>query len=122
MSSYREDEIKAWYVYNDSIHEHFHIIAETNGKLGMTKTYRLTYESVEVMHALFDKTSASQGWKISSRVLREYVEYFAPKAEQLDLYAENGKAVFTSFTEKVDDGKREYPAMVSDTNCADPAP
>jgi cell cycle checkpoint control protein RAD9A len=72
----------------------------------MTKTYRLTYESVEVMHALFDKTSATHGWKIASRVLREYVEYFAPKAEQLDLYADNGKAVFTSFTEKVDDGKR----------------
>lgn len=78
----------------------------------MTKTYRLTYESVEVMHALFDKTSATQGWKISSRVLREYVEYFAPKAEQLDLYADNGKAVFTSFTEKVDDGKCEYPTCV----------
>ncbi|CZT15907.1 related to rad9 protein [Ramularia collo-cygni] len=81
------------------------LIVKMKSKHGMTKTYRLTYESVEVMHALFDRTSATQGWKISSRVLREYVEYFAPKAEQLDLYAENGKAVFTSFTEKVDDGK-----------------
>lgn len=79
----------------------------------MTKTYRLTYEGVEVMHALFDRTTASQGWKISSRVLREYVEYFAPKAEQLDLCADNGKAVFTSFTEKVDDGKREYQKTIT---------
>ena len=33
----------------------------------MTKTYRLTYEPVEVMHALFDRTSATQSWKISAR-------------------------------------------------------
>ena len=71
----------------------------------MTKTYRLTYESVEVMHALFDRTSAAQGWRISSRVLREYIEFFGPKTEQLDLVAEDGKAIFTSFTEKVMNGK-----------------
>lgn len=75
---------------------------------GMTKTYRLTYESVEVMHALFDKTTASQGWRISSRVLREYIEYFGPKTEQLDIVAQDGKAVFTSFTQKIQDGKGEH--------------
>ncbi|KAK3050831.1 hypothetical protein LTR09_007908 [Extremus antarcticus] len=71
----------------------------------MTKTYRLTYEPVEVMHALFDKTAASQGWRISARVLREYIEYFGPKTEQLDLLAQDGKAILTSFTEKIQDGK-----------------
>ena len=73
----------------------------------MNKTYRLTYEPTEVMHALFDRTAASQGWKISARVLREYIEYFGPKTEQLDLLAQEGKAVFTSFTEKVQDGNRK---------------
>ncbi|TKA70059.1 hypothetical protein B0A55_06242 [Friedmanniomyces simplex] len=73
-------------------------------KHGMTKFYRLTYESVEVMHALFDRTAANQGWRISSRVLREYIEFFGPKTEQLDLLAQEGKAVFTSFTEKVATG------------------
>jgi len=68
---------------------------------GMTKTYRLTYESVEVMHALFDRTVAKQGWRISSRVLREYIEFFGPKTEQLDLLAQGDKAIFTSFTEKI---------------------
>ena len=72
----------------------------------MTKTYRLTYEAAEVMHALFDKTAASQGWRISSRVMREYVEYFGPKTEQLDLCASDGKVIFTSFTEKIQDGKQ----------------
>ncbi|KAK3709834.1 hypothetical protein LTR37_010662 [Vermiconidia calcicola] len=71
----------------------------------MTKTYRLTYEPAEVMHALFDRNAATQGWKISARVLREYVEYFGPKTEQLDLLAQEGKAIFTSFTEKIQDGK-----------------
>ncbi|WPH02781.1 Rad9-domain-containing protein [Acrodontium crateriforme] len=74
-------------------------------KHGLTKTYRLTYESVEVMHALFDKSAATQGWRISARVLREYVEFFGPKTEQLDLLAQDGKAIFTSFTEKIQDGK-----------------
>jgi cell cycle checkpoint control protein RAD9A len=73
---------------------------------GMTKTYRLTYEAAEVMHALFDKTAAAQGWRISSRVMREYVEYFGPKTEQLDLCASDGKVIFTSFTEKIQDGKQ----------------
>ena len=71
----------------------------------MTKTYRLTYEPAEVMHALFDRTAATQGWRISARVLREYIEYFAAKTEQLDILAQEGKAVFTSFTEKIQDGK-----------------
>jgi cell cycle checkpoint control protein RAD9A len=73
--------------------------------LGMTKTYRLTFEAAEIMHALFDKLSAPQGWRISSRVLREYIEYFGPKTEQLDMLAQDGKAFFTSFTEKIQDGK-----------------
>lgn len=72
---------------------------------GMTKTYRLTYESVEVMHALFDKTVASQGWRIRAGVLREYVEFFGPKTEQLDIVAMDGRANFTSYTEKIQDGK-----------------
>ncbi|USW55724.1 hypothetical protein Slin15195_G090430 [Septoria linicola] len=74
-------------------------------KHGMTKTFRLTYESVEVMHALFDKTSATQGFRISSRILREYSEHFGPKTEQLDMVAQEGKVVFTSFTEKSTDSK-----------------
>ncbi|KAH9844820.1 rad9 protein [Teratosphaeria destructans] len=81
------------------------LIVKMLGKHGMTKTYRLTYESVEVMHALFDKSAASQGWKISSRLMREYIEFFGPKTEQLDLLAQEGKAIFTSFTEKIQHGK-----------------
>ena len=78
--------------------------------LGMTKTHKLTYESTEVMHALFDRTAASQGWRISARVLREYIEFFGPKTEQLDLLAQEDKAIFTSFTEKIQDGKGECAA------------
>ncbi|KAF4553684.1 DNA repair protein rad9-like protein [Elsinoe fawcettii] len=74
-------------------------------KHGLSKIYRLTYESVEIMHALFDKTTASSGWKISSKILREYIEYFGPRTEQLDMLSKDGKAVFTSFTEKIMDGK-----------------
>ncbi|KAK4619625.1 DNA repair protein rad9 [Fulvia fulva] len=83
------------------------LVVKMVSKHGMTKTYRLTYEAVEVMHALFDKTAATQGWRISSKVLREYIEYFGPKTEQLDMLAQEGerKIIFTSFTEKIQDGK-----------------
>ncbi|OCK79277.1 hypothetical protein K432DRAFT_330472 [Lepidopterella palustris CBS 459.81] len=74
-------------------------------KQGVTKTYKLTYESVEVMHALFDQNSAKNRWSIQSSLLKEYIEYFGPKTEQLDIYAEEGRAVFTSYTEKIMNGK-----------------
>jgi len=72
---------------------------------GVIKTYRLTYESVEVMHALFDKTVAKNTWSISANVLRDFVEYFGLRTEQLDIYSENGRVTFTSYTERIMEGK-----------------
>jgi cell cycle checkpoint control protein RAD9A len=74
---------------------------------GVTKTYRLTYESVEVMHALFDRGTATNRWSIRSQYLREFAEFFAPKAEQLDVYCDvgEGKVTFLSFTEKIANAK-----------------
>ncbi|PWW76323.1 Rad9-domain-containing protein [Tuber magnatum] len=69
------------------------------------KTYRLTYEEVDVMHAVFDKDAARNMWIVKGRLLREFMEHFAPKAEQLDISSENGRAAFTSFTEKLVYGK-----------------
>jgi hypothetical protein len=68
---------------------------------GITKTYKLTYESIEVMHALFDKSSASSEWTIKSGFLREFTDFFSPKAEQLDIYFDDGKVTFLGFTDKV---------------------
>ena len=73
--------------------------------IGVTKTYRLTYESIEVMHALFDKNAAKNRWSISANVLRTFIEYFGVGTEQLDMYSEAGKATFTSYTEKIMDGR-----------------
>lgn len=74
---------------------------------GVVKTYRLTYESTEVLHASFDKARSQNYWTISSRTLRDVVEYFGPQTEQLDWYFENGKVTFTSYTEKVQHGRGE---------------
>jgi len=65
----------------------------------------LTYESATVQHAVFDRTKTKNQWAIESKFLREIIEHFSPSAEQLDIYSENGKAIFTSFTTKVTDGK-----------------
>lgn len=57
------------------------------------------------MHALFNKDHATNTWSIKSHVLREFADHFAPKAEQLDLYCEDEKITFMSFTEKVVNSK-----------------
>ncbi|QDS75670.1 hypothetical protein FKW77_007473 [Venturia effusa] len=74
---------------------------------GVTKTYKLTYESTEVMHALFDRTTANNRWSMRSPFLKEFSDYFGPKAEQLDIYYEEGKVTFLSFTDKVISSKNE---------------
>lgn len=79
---------------------------------GVTKTYRLTYESIEVMHALFDKNAAKNKWTISASVLRSFIEYFGAATEQLDMYSENGRAQFTSYTEKIMDGKGPFESLL----------
>lgn len=73
--------------------------------LGVLKTYRLTYESVAPMHAVFSRDSANNAWSIASKTLREFIEHFGPGTEQLDIYSENGRVSFTSYTEKIISGK-----------------
>lgn len=75
---------------------------------GVIKTYKLTYESIEVMHAVFNKGAAKNKWTIGANVLRSFIEYFGATTEQLDLYTENGRAIFTSYTEKVMDGRGPF--------------
>jgi cell cycle checkpoint control protein RAD9A len=53
------------------------------------------------MHALFDKNTANNRWSMRSPFLKEFADYFGPKAEQLDIYFEEGKVTFLSFTDKV---------------------
>ncbi|KAL8715081.1 MAG: hypothetical protein Q9220_001038 [cf. Caloplaca sp. 1 TL-2023] len=72
---------------------------------GVTKTYKLTYESIEIKHALFNRDTAQNRWRIGANVLRTFLEYFATNTEQLDIYAEDGRATFTSYTEKIMHGK-----------------
>ncbi|KAL8946427.1 MAG: hypothetical protein Q9222_007179 [Ikaeria aurantiellina] len=72
---------------------------------GVTKTYKLTYESIEVKHALFNRDSAKNKWRIGANVLRTFLEYFGTNTEQLDICVEDGRATFTSYTEKIMHGK-----------------
>ena len=71
----------------------------------MVYTYRLIYEAVEVMHAKYDANSTRNYWTIDSKVVRDIVEYFGPRTEQLDWYYANEKVTFTSYTEKVQHGR-----------------
>ena len=71
------------------------------------KTYKLTFEAAPAQHALFRKEETNNRWSISSRTLRDFVEHFGPKTEQLDIYSDDGKASFTSYTEKIMSGNGE---------------
>lgn len=66
--------------------------------------YRLTFEAVQPMRAMFREEQVKNRWQLSSRTLRELVEHFEPKTEQLDIFHENGRANFMSYTEKIADG------------------
>ncbi|EFQ98269.1 DNA repair protein rad9 [Nannizzia gypsea CBS 118893] len=70
-------------------------------KHGVLKTYKLTYEPADVQHALFGRSDSQNEWNVDSRFLREILEHFGRGAEHVDVYCEDGRAVFTSFTEKV---------------------
>ncbi|KAL8995462.1 MAG: hypothetical protein Q9169_004803 [Polycauliona sp. 2 TL-2023] len=76
-------------------------IVELNLLLGVTKTYKLNYESTEIKHALFNWNAAKNSWRIGAGVLRSFLEYFGTATEHLDMYAEDGRVAFTSYTEKV---------------------
>lgn len=92
--------MQTWYALN--LHKaHIHVLIQISGVL---KTYRLTFESVAPMHALFVKENAHNTWSISSRTLREFVEHFGPGTEQLDIYSADGRVSLTSFTEKIMSG------------------
>ncbi|KAL4931338.1 putative DNA repair protein rad9 [Aspergillus undulatus] len=73
--------------------------------LGVIKSYRLTYESTTIQHAIFDQVQATNEWSIEPIVLKEIAAHFSLSAEQLDIYSENTKVIFTSFTTKITDGK-----------------
>jgi cell cycle checkpoint control protein RAD9A len=74
-------------------------------KHGVEKKYRLYYEGGEVLHASFDRQASTNHWTVPSRTLRDVVEYFGPKTEQLDWCFQDGKVTFTSYTEKLQNGK-----------------
>ncbi|KEF59798.1 uncharacterized protein A1O9_04646 [Exophiala aquamarina CBS 119918] len=81
------------------------LIFRLNCKQGVIKTYRLFYESGEILHATFDRVGSTNHWTVSSRTLRDVVEYFGPKTDQLDWFYQDGKVTFTSYTEKIQSGR-----------------
>ncbi|KAL2815727.1 Rad9-domain-containing protein [Aspergillus granulosus] len=73
--------------------------------LGVIRSYKLTYESTTIQHAIFDRSTATNEWSIEAKFLKEITDHFRLSAEQLDIYSENTKVIFTSFTSKITHGK-----------------
>ncbi|KAL9632020.1 MAG: hypothetical protein Q9204_003972 [Flavoplaca sp. TL-2023a] len=80
---------------------HATIVVKLTHLPGVTKTYKLNYESTDIKHALFNRNIAKNKWRIGASVLRSFLEYFGTATELLDIYTEDGRVAFTSYTEKV---------------------
>jgi cell cycle checkpoint control protein RAD9A len=74
-------------------------------RYSVVKTYRLIYEPTNTLHANFDSANSPNYWTTSAHTLRDIVEYFGAKTDQLDWSFEKGKVNFTSYTEKITDGR-----------------
>jgi len=59
----------------------------------------------------FNSDMVTNRWSISAKVLREFVDHFGPKTELLDIYSEDGRASFTSYTEKIMSGNGMNPSF-----------
>ncbi|KAJ5569730.1 uncharacterized protein N7459_009160 [Penicillium hispanicum] len=83
--------------------------------LGVIKSYKLTYEPAAIQHAVFDRSRATNQWTADPRFLRQIIDHFSQSAEQLDMSSNSEKALFTSFTTKIMEGKEilKYPVHTS---------
>ncbi|KAJ6032119.1 Rad9/Ddc1 [Penicillium herquei] len=83
--------------------------------LDVIKSYKLTYEPASIQHAVFDRRNATNQWIADPRFLKQIMEHFSPSAEQLDICSDGEKAIFTSFTTKVMEGKEilKFPVHTS---------
>lgn len=71
-------------------------------KHGIRKTYKLQYEQTQtMMYAVTDKTLCFNHFALSARTLKDVVDHFAPRAEELTLAVNDGQVLLTSFTEGV---------------------
>ncbi|EPY53466.1 checkpoint clamp complex protein Rad9 [Schizosaccharomyces cryophilus OY26] len=70
-------------------------------KHGVIKTYKIAYEQTQMLHAVFDKASCHNNWQINSKILKDLVEHFGQKTEELTIQPVHGRVLLTSFTEEV---------------------
>ena len=75
------------------------LIIQLHCKHGVLKTYQLTYEDEQSMHAVFDSRKCLNRWVISAKLLKEYMDHFIAKTEELAMSAGPSKLVLTAFTE-----------------------
>jgi cell cycle checkpoint control protein RAD9A len=59
------------------------------------------------MHAVFERAPTMSAWSIKASFLKENLDFFSPKIEQLDLFYNGEHMTFLSFTTKVVTDKKE---------------
>lgn len=77
-------------------------------RYGVLKTYRLIYEESEVLHAVTDQARLTNEWSIRPQNLKDLLDHFSGRADEICIRIEGGDVQFTSFTEGVITDKGEH--------------
>ncbi|CCG84241.1 protein of unknown function [Taphrina deformans PYCC 5710] len=86
---------------------------------GVRKTYKLQYETTTTMHAVVDRTMNHNRFSMPARALKDVMDHFAPRAEEVTLAMDEGNLLLTSFTEGVSSDKEVLKQPVHTSICID---
>lgn len=67
----------------------------------MIKTYKISYEQTQTLHAVFDKSLSHNNFQINSKILKDLTEHFGQRTEELTIQPLQERVLLTSFTEEV---------------------
>ncbi|CAB65808.1 DNA repair protein rad9 [Schizosaccharomyces pombe] len=70
-------------------------------KHGVIKTYKISYEQTQTLHAVFDKSLSHNNFQINSKILKDLTEHFGQRTEELTIQPLQERVLLTSFTEEV---------------------
>lgn len=98
-ASVEKCELKLLHPSNDAIE--CQLLVRLVCKHGVRKTYKLQYEQTQTMHAVTDKTICHNRFRIAAKAMKDVMDHFALRAEELSLAVNDGVLLLTSFTEGI---------------------
>ncbi|KAK9461427.1 Rad9/Ddc1, partial [Lipomyces oligophaga] len=83
----------------DNTHKESRLVVQFHCRYGITKTYRMGYESAKPYKVLHSADDYANTFEIKATILRDYVEHTSSRAEAFSMQFTPDQVVLTSFTE-----------------------